>query len=278
MRMNRNARPSTDVAQGRFKTRIAEGLALTLPRSDPNGVNIRRRAALGPQVLFVNRPEVVGDGHAVLIARTLQLHCDKAPLAINILQFHAQNPMPASNRTPIADALTCARQQYQNRFIAIGTGAVDQLLNRRGLQDFRQRSRNATTESITLSLTSRQVATDHPMTQIFGERVAGGWVDPTLPRTSPVFGIAANAVLKIGCEHAQPMVDRARLARLLRTPCANSTLLRAPRELGDVAADSLPRDMVGIASRGVQPTEKMREAQRVSPLRVDGTVAQAQLR
>jgi hypothetical protein len=71
-----------------------------------------RRAALGAQVLSVNRPEVVGDGHAVLIARTLQPHGDEAPLAIDILQFHAQNPVSASNRTPITDALTRARQQY----------------------------------------------------------------------------------------------------------------------------------------------------------------------
>ena len=61
--------------------------------------------------------------------------------------------------------------------------------------------------------------------------------------------------------------------------CArDSTLLRTSRELGDVAADDLTRDVVGIASRGVQPTEEMREAQRVSALRVDRTIAQAQLR
>src|SRR5437667_10394904 len=99
--MNRDACSSADVAQDRLKTRIAEGLALTLPRSDPNGVNIRRRAALGAQVLLVNRPEVVGDGHAVLIARTLQPHGDEAPFAIDILQFHTQNPVSTSNRTPI---------------------------------------------------------------------------------------------------------------------------------------------------------------------------------
>src|SRR5208282_4884866 len=101
------------------------------------------------------------------------------------------------NRTPIADALTRARQQYQNRFIAIGTGAVDQLLNRCGLQDFRKRARNTSTESITLSLARRRVAPDHPVTQLLGERVPGGWVDATFPRTPPVLGIAANTVLKI---------------------------------------------------------------------------------
>ena len=186
--------------------------------------------------------------------------------------------MSASNRTPIADALTRARQQYQNRFIAIGTGAVDQLLNRRGLQDLRERSRNTATESITLPLARRQVTPDHPVAQLLGERVPGGWVDATLPRAAPIFGIAANAVLKIGREHAQPMVDRAWLARLLRRVRADSTLLRASRELGDVAANDLTRDVVGIASRGVQPTEEVREAQRVSALRVDRTIAQAQLR
>src|SRR5450755_1060411 len=76
MRMNRDACSSADVAQGRLKTRIAKGLASTLPRSDPNGMNVRRRAALGAQVLFVNRPEVVGDRHAVLVARALQPHGD----------------------------------------------------------------------------------------------------------------------------------------------------------------------------------------------------------
>src|SRR5271156_77988 len=197
MRMNRDARPSTDVAQGRFKTGIAKGFALTFPRSDPNGMNVRRRAALGSQVLFVNRPEIVGNRYAVLIARTLQSHGNEVSLAIDILQFHAQNPVLAGNRTPIADTLTRARQQYQNRFISIRTGTVDQLLNRRGLQDFRKRARNTSTESITLSLARRQVAPDHPVTLPFGERVPGGWVDATFPRTSPVLGVAANAVLKI---------------------------------------------------------------------------------
>src|SRR6266851_8853583 len=162
--MNRDACPSADVAQGRLKTCIAKGLAPTFPRSDPNGMNVRRRTALVAQVLFVNRPEVVGDGHAVLITRTLQSHGDEAPLAIDILQFHAQNPVSASNRTPIADALTSARQQYQNCFIAIGTGAIDQLLNRRGLQDLRERYWNTTAKSITLPLAHRQVAPDHPVT------------------------------------------------------------------------------------------------------------------
>jgi hypothetical protein len=46
VRMNRDARPSTDVAQGRLKARISKGLALTFSRSDPNGMNVRRRAAL----------------------------------------------------------------------------------------------------------------------------------------------------------------------------------------------------------------------------------------
>ena len=186
--------------------------------------------------------------------------------------------MSASNRTPIADALTRARQQYQNRFIAIGAGAVDQLLNRRGLQDLRERSWNTAAESITLPLARRQVAPDHPVAQFLGERVAGGWVDATLPRAAPIFGIAANAVLKIRREHAQPMVDRAWLARLLRRLRADSTLLRTSRELGDVAANDLTRDAIGISSRSVQPTEKMRETDRVSALRVDRTIAQAQLR
>jgi hypothetical protein len=123
----------------------------------------------------------IGDGHAVLITRTLQPHGDEAPLAIDILQVHAQNPVSASNRTPIADALTRARQQHQNRFIAIRTSAVDQFLNRFGLQDFRKRARNTATESIALSLARRQVAPNHPVTQLFGERVPRGRVDEMLP-------------------------------------------------------------------------------------------------
>src|SRR5437868_10969556 len=161
--MNRDACLSNDVAQGRLKTRIAKGIALPFPRGDPNGMNVRRRAAFGAPVLFVNRPEIVGDGHTVLVPRALQAHGDEAPFAVDILQFHAQDPVSASNWTPIADALTSAREQSQNRFIAIGTGAVDQLLNRRGLQDLRERSRNTATESITLSLSRRQVTSGHPM-------------------------------------------------------------------------------------------------------------------
>src|SRR6266496_5683251 len=87
VRMNRDARLPTDVAQGRFKARIAKGLALAFPRSDPNGVNVRRRAAFGAQVLFVNRPEIVGDWHTVLVPHALQPHGDEAPFAIDILQF-----------------------------------------------------------------------------------------------------------------------------------------------------------------------------------------------
>jgi hypothetical protein len=198
------------------------------------------------------------------------------------LRLTSSSSMPkipcASNRTPIADALTRAGQQCQNGFIAIGPCAVDQLLNRWGLQDFRKRAGNTATESITLSLARGQVAPDHPMTQLFGERVPGGWVDATLPRAAPIFGIAANAVLEIGGEHAYPMVDCAWLALLLHTLCADSTLLGALCELGDVAGNNLTRNTIGIASRGVQPTEEVREAQRVGALRVDRTIAQAELR
>ena len=74
------------------------------------------------------------------------------------------------------------------------------------------------------------------------------------------------------------MVDRAWLARLLRRVRADGALPRASCELGDVVAHSLTRDVVGITSRRVQPTEEVREAQRVSALRVDRTIAQAQLR
>jgi hypothetical protein len=96
-----------------------------------------------------------------------------------------------------------------------------------------------------------------------------------------VFGtrrFAAIEAFDIGRKHAQPMVDRAWMSGLLRTPRANSALLRTSRELRDVDGDSLTSDMVGIAARGVEPTEKMREANRVSALRVDRTIAQAQLR
>src|SRR5258708_17794943 len=202
VRMSRDACLSTNVPQGRLKRRIAEGFALTFSRSDPNGMNARRRAALVAQVLFVNRPEIIGDGHAVLITRTLQPHGDEPPFAIDILQFHTQNPASPTNRTPIADPLTSSRQHYQNRFIAIGTGAVDQFLNRRGLQDLRERSWNTTAKSVTLPLARRQVAPDHPVTQLVGERVPRGWVDATFPPAPPVLRIAANAVLKIACDHA----------------------------------------------------------------------------
>jgi hypothetical protein len=74
------------------------------------------------------------------------------------------------------------------------------------------------------------------------------------------------------------MVDRAWLSGPRRTPRADSTLLRTSCERGDVDADNLTRDVVGISSRGVQPTEKMREANRVGALRVDRTITQAQLR
>jgi integrase/recombinase XerD len=59
------------------------------------------------------------------------------------------------------------------------------------------------------------------------------------------------------------MVDRAWLARLLPKVRGDSTLLRTSRELCDVDADDLTRDLVRIASRGAQPTEEMCKAQRV---------------
>src|SRR5580704_8088293 len=74
------------------------------------------------------------------------------------------------------------------------------------------------------------------------------------------------------------MVDRPWLARFRRRMRADSALPRASRELGDINADSLTCDVVGIASRAAQPTEEVREANRISALRVDRTIAQAQLR
>jgi hypothetical protein len=74
------------------------------------------------------------------------------------------------------------------------------------------------------------------------------------------------------------MVNRAWLSWVLHRPRANSTLLRTARELPDVVPNNLTRDVVGISSRGMQPTEKVREANRVSALCVDRTIAQAQLR
>ncbi len=74
------------------------------------------------------------------------------------------------------------------------------------------------------------------------------------------------------------MVDRAWLAWLLRGVRADSSLPRAPCELGDVVANYLTRHFVRIASRGAQPTEEMCKAQRVSALGVDRAIAQAQLR
>ena len=72
------------------------------------------------------------------------------------------------------------------------------------------------------------------------------------------------------------MVDGTWLARPLLRMRVDSTLLRASRELGDVAADDLTCDVVGIASRSAQPTEEVRKANRVSALGVDRTIAQGQ--
>jgi len=47
VRMNRDACLSIDVAQGRLKGRTAKGLASTFPRRNPDGMDVRRRAALG---------------------------------------------------------------------------------------------------------------------------------------------------------------------------------------------------------------------------------------
>ena len=52
-----------------------------------------------------------------------------------------------------------------------------------------------------------------------------------LPGAASIFGIAANAVLKIGRVRACLVVDRALLARLLRRVHACSALPRASREL-----------------------------------------------
>jgi len=41
VRMNRDACLSTYVAQSRLETRIAKGIALTFPRGDPSGMNVR---------------------------------------------------------------------------------------------------------------------------------------------------------------------------------------------------------------------------------------------
>src|SRR5215469_5890882 len=149
--------------------------------------------------------------------------------------------MSAGYSTPIADALPRATEQQQNGFIAIRDRDVDQLLHGGGFEHLGKCSWNTAPEAIPLSFARWQVPPDHPVTQFLCQRVAGSWVDATVPGAAPVLGVTANAELKIRSEHAEAMVDRARLAQLLCRSRADRTLLRTSRELGDVATYHLPR-------------------------------------
>jgi ParB family transcriptional regulator, chromosome partitioning protein len=90
-----------------------------------------------------------------------------------------------------------------------------------------------------------------------------------------IFGIAADAVVKIGCKHADTVVDSPRLSRLLYATRSYGALFAAACKLCDVAADDLARHMVRISTGVMEPAEEMREPDGIGPLRVDGTVALA---
>src|SRR5579863_2080108 len=185
----------------------------------------------------------------MLVTGSFQPHRDETLLSIHVLQRHSQNAMSARNCTPIPDALTRATEQHQDRLIAIRDCGIDQLLNRAGFKMLRKRPRNAVTKSVSLSLSWRQVTSDHSMPWRFGEQVAGSWVDATVPGSTTVFRVTANTVLEIGRKDAEAVIDRARLTWLPRPSRADRTLLCTLRELGNVGANHLTCDAVGIVSR-----------------------------
>ena len=73
------------------------------------------------------------------------------------------------------------------------------------------------------------------------------------------------------------MVDGTRLSRLRRRPRDHCALFAATSELYYVVADNLASHLVWIHARTVQPVEEMRETDGIGPLRVDRTIALAQL-
>jgi hypothetical protein len=73
------------------------------------------------------------------------------------------------------------------------------------------------------------------------------------------------------------VVDLSRLSSLLYTIRSYGAPLASARELGNVAADDLPGHRVRIPTGEMQPAEEMRKPSGIGPLRVNGTIALAEL-
>lgn len=165
-----------------------------------------------------------------------------------------QNPVLASDGTPIPDSLSGATKQSQNRLVAIRERRVDHLLNRGWLKIFRKRSWNPATKTVALSRALRQVPSHHAMTELHCERTAGSRVGAAAPRPLAIFGGAANAVVEIRREHAETVIDRARPSGSLCGSRGNRAQLSTSRKVGYVAADNLaPDKLTGNGNARARP-------------------------
>jgi hypothetical protein len=55
---------------------------------------------------------------------------DRPALFVDIGQFHSQHAVPSGDVVPVSDALTRTKKQRKDRFIAIGSGSIDELFRR----------------------------------------------------------------------------------------------------------------------------------------------------
>jgi hypothetical protein len=276
MWMNGHTHLTGDVAQRRLERCVTESLALALARCDPECVQISRSAAFGAQVLVQQRPEIIGDGHSMFIARTLQADCDRALLAIDVIQRHAQNPVSTGECAPVTDALTGTTGQRQNCLVAPGRCRIDQLLNLRGIKASGNSLWHTSPKSIAVWSVPWQIASNHAVTGHVSKWVPGCRVDAAVPRAAAIFRVTSDAVIKIRRQHSDTVVDSPRLSGLLNTTRGYGALLASACELGNLAAETLAGHMVGISASVMQPAEEMRKPNCIRTLRVGRAIALAQ--
>jgi hypothetical protein len=164
------------------------------------------------EIALKQRPEVVGDGHAVLVTCAFEAHRNRSSSFINVRKRHTQDAMSSDNVVPITDALSGTDEKRQDRSVTPRSGGCDQLLRSIGFEGFWYFSRHSPPE-LACSLATRGIPTHHAVTVTLG-RHRNGIIAVVPGSISEVF-MLANPKIKVGSQHTEAMVDRSRLTFLV---------------------------------------------------------------
>jgi hypothetical protein len=69
------------------------------------------------EIALKQRPEVVGDGHAMLVTCFFEAHRYRSASVVDICKRHTQDAMSSGNVVPATDALSGADEKRQDRSV-----------------------------------------------------------------------------------------------------------------------------------------------------------------